>query len=109
MFLSSYGGPRWPLGSIAGLSLLATAQRQWLVGFPHIDEFDARRELARRLTLRLWRRDTAALRRRDRLLNCDWRDGPLSEFTLSLAWTPALVLRVQSMVGYAREHAASEL
>ena len=35
-------------------------------------------------------------------------DGPVADFTLSLAWTPAPVLQVQWNVGYEHRHAQSE-
>lgn len=47
---------------------------------------------------------TASPRERDDLH--DILDGPVTDFTLSLAWTP--VLRVQWNVGYEHRHAQSE-
>jgi len=37
----------------------------------------------------------------------DVLDGPLTDFTLNLAWTAAPTLRVQFTVGYERDHAGS--
>ena len=105
-FLAAYAGPRWLASPITEISLLGTAQRQWLGGSRYADETGVRLELDRRLTRRLWARGTAAVRERDHLH--DILDGPITDFTLSLAWTPAPVLRVQWNVGYEHSHAQSE-
>ena len=105
-FLAAHAGPRWLASPITELSLLGTAQRQWLGGHPYADETGLRLELDRRLTARLWGRGAAALRERDH--QRDFLDGPVTDFTLDLAWTPAPVLRVHWTVGYGRDHAASE-
>ena len=107
-FLAAYAGPRWLLGPITDISLLATAQRQWLGGRPYIDETGVRLEIDRRLLPRLAARGTVALRQRDCLLHCDFRDGPINDVTFALAWAAAPVLRVHMTVGYARDHAALE-
>ena len=104
-FLAAHAGPRWLASSITELSLLGTAQRQWLGGSRYADETGVRLELDRRLTRRLWARGTASVRQRDHLH--DILDGPITDFTLSLAWTAAPVLRVHWNVGYERSHAAS--
>ena len=104
-FLAAHVGPRWLASPITELSLLGTAQRQWLGGSRYADETGVRLELDRRLTRRLWARGTAAVRERDHLH--DFLDGPITDFTLSLAWTAAPVLRVHWNVGYERSHAAS--
>ena len=106
-FLAAHVGPRWLVSPITEISLLATAQRQWLGSIPYADEFGARLELDRRLTPGIWARGTAAYRGRDHL-GRDFLDGPVAEFTASFAWTPAPVLRVHMTVGYARDHAALE-
>ena len=105
-FLAAHAGPRWLAGPITEISLLATAQRQWLGGEPYADETGVRLELDRRLTVRLWVRGTAAYRERDHQRNI--LDGPQVAFTATFAWTPAPVLRVHWTVGYERDHAASE-
>ena len=107
LFLAAHAGPRWLASPITEVSLLATAQRQWLGGEPYADETGVRLELDRRLTPRLWARGTAAVRERDHQQR-DFLDGPLTDFSLSLAWTPAPVLRVHMTVGYESDHAASE-
>ena len=106
-FLAAHGGPLWRLGPRTELSLLATAQRQWLGSHPYADEFGARLELDRRLTPGIWARGTAAYRRRDHLTR-DFLDGPVVDLTAGFAWTPAPVLRVNMTVGYTRDHAALE-
>ena len=106
-FLAAYAGPRWLAGPITEFSLLATANRQWLGGLPFVDETGVRFELDRRLTPRLWVRGTAAYRERDNR-HRDFLDGPVVDFAASFAWTAAPVLRVHVMVGYERDHAASE-
>ena len=106
-FLAAHVGPRWLASPRTEISLLATAQRQWLGSQPYADEFGVRLELDRRLTPGIWARGTAAYRERDHL-NRDFLDGPLAEFTATFAWAPAPVLRVHATVGYAREHAAAE-
>ena len=106
-FLAAHVGPRWLASPITEISLLATAQRQWLGSIPYVDETGVRLELDRRLTPRLWARGTAAYRERDHLSR-DFLDGPVVDFTATFAWTPAPVLRVHMTVGYARDHAASE-
>ena len=106
LFLAAHAGPRWLAGPTTEISLLATAQRHWLGGLPYIDESGVRLEIDRVLTSRLLARGTAAWRQRDCLINCDWRDGPVNDFTLALAWTAAPVLRVHFTVGYVREQAA---
>ena len=107
LFLAAHAGPRWLAGPITEISLLATAQRQWLGGEPYADETGVRLELDRRLTPRLWARGTAAYRERDHRQR-DFLDGPVVDFTATFAWTPAPVLRVHATVGYERDHAASE-
>ena len=99
--------PRWLASPITELSLLATAQRQWLGGDPYVDETGVRLELDRRLTPRLWARGTAAYRERDHRVRDDL-DGPVIDFTATFAWTPAPVLRVHVTAGYERGHASSE-
>ena len=66
-FLAAHVGPRWLASPITEISLLATAQRQWLGSIPYVDETGVRLELDRRLTPRLWARGTAAYRERDHL------------------------------------------
>ena len=106
-FLAAHVGPRWLASPITELSLLATVQRQWLGSIPYSDEFGARLELDRRLGPTVWARGTAAYRERD-FLSRDFLDGPAVDFTATLAWVPAPVLRVQFTAGYTREHAALE-
>ena len=106
-FLAAHAGPRWLVGPRTEISLLGTAQRQWLGGYPYVDETGARLELDRRLGLRVWARGTVSVRERDHKLH-DFLDGPLTNFTLDLVWAPAPVLQVQMTVGYERTYAASE-
>jgi len=106
-FLAAHVGPRWLASPITEISLLATAQRQWLGSIPYSDEFGARLELDRRLGPTVWAQGTAAYRGRD-FLSRDFLDGPAVDFTATLAWVPAPVLRVQFTAGYTREHAALE-
>jgi len=106
-FLAAYAGPRWLMGPRTDLSLLATAQRQWLGGRPYADEFGGRFELDRQLAPTVWARGTAAFRQRDHLFH-DFLDGPVTDLMGTLAWTPAPVLRLHFTVGYTRDHAASE-
>ena len=106
-FVAAHVGPRWLAGPITEISLLATAQRQWLGGLPFVDETGMRLELDRRLTPRLWARGTAAYRERENR-HRNFLDGPVVDFTASFAWTAAPVLRVHMTVGYERDHAASE-
>ena len=105
LFVAAHAGPRWIASPRTEISLLATAQRQWLGGLPYADETGVRLELDRRLTPRLWARGTAAYRVRDH--QRDILDGPVVDFTATFAWTPAPVLRVHATVGYERDHAAS--
>ena len=107
LFLATHAGPRWLASPITELSLLATAQRQWLGGDPYVDETGVRLELDRQLTPRLWARGTAAYRERDHRVRDDL-DGPVIDFTATFAWTPAPVLRVHVTAGYERGHASSE-
>ena len=107
LFLAAHARPRWLASPITELSLLATAQRQWLGGEPYADETGARLELDRRLTPRLWARGTASYRERDHQQR-DFLDGPQVGFSATVAWTPAPTLRVHATVGYDRDHAASE-
>ena len=60
LFLAAHTGPRWLASPITEISLLATAQRQWLGGEPYADETGVRLELDRRLTPRIWARGTGA-------------------------------------------------
>ena len=106
-FLAAHVGPRWLASPITEISLLATAQRQWLGSIPYSDEFGARLELDRRLGPTVWAQGTTAYRGRD-FLSRDFLDGPAVDFTATLAWVPAPVLRVQFTAGYTREHAALE-
>ena len=104
-FLAAHVGPRWLASPTTELSLLGTVQRQWLGGSPYADEIGVRLELDRRLTSRLWGRGTASARKRNHLH--DFLDGPVTGFTLDLAWTPAPVLRVHWNAGYEHSHAMS--
>ena len=106
-FLASYAGPLWRLGPRTELSVLGTAQRQWLGSQAYADEFGGRLELDHQLTPGIWARGTAAYRQRDHLAR-DFLDGPVADFNLAFAWTPAPVLRVHVTVGYTRDHAASQ-
>ena len=106
LFVAAHAGPRWLASPITELSLLATAQRQWLGGLLYADETGVRLEIDRRLTPRLWARGTAAYRERDH--QRDILDGPVVDFTATFAWTPAPTLRVHVTVGYERDHAAWE-
>ena len=106
-FLAAHAGPRWLAGPRTEISLLGTAQRQWLGGHPYVDETGARLELDRRMGLRLWARGTVSARQRDHKLY-DFLDGPLTDLTLDLVWAAAPVLQVQMTVGYERDHASSE-
>ena len=106
-FLAAHVGPRWLASPITEISLLATARRQWLGSSPYVDEFGARLELDRRLGPTVWARGTAAYRERDHLSR-DFLDGPVVDFTVAFAWTPAPVLRVHVTVGYTSDHAALE-
>ena len=107
LFIAAHAGPRWIASPITEISLLATAQRQWLGGHPYTDETGVRLELDRRLTARLWARGTAAYRERAHRIRDDL-DGPVVDFTATFAWTPAPVLRVHVTVGYEHDHAAQE-
>ena len=106
LFIAAHVGPRWLAGPLTELSLLGTAHRQWLGGSRYADETGVRLELDRRLTRGLWARGSAAVRERDHLH--DILDGPITDFTLSLVWTPAPVLQVQWNLGYEHSHAQSE-
>ncbi len=106
-FLAAHAGPRWLAGPRTEISLLGTAQRQWLGSHPYVDETGMRLELDRRLGLRVWARGTASARQRDHKQQ-DFLDGPLTELTLDLAWAAAPTLQVQMTVGYQRDHASSE-
>ena len=105
LFLAAHAGPRWLASARTEFSLLGTVQRQWLGGSRYADELGVRLELDRRLTQGLWGRGTASVRNRDHLH--DFLDGPLTEFTLDLAWTPAPVFRVHWTAGYEHSHAES--
>ena len=105
-FLATHVGPRWLTGPRTEISLLGTAQRQWLGGHPYVDETGMRLELDRRVGLRLWARGTVSARERDHKQH-DFLDGPLTHFALNLAWATAPVLQVQMSVGYERDYAAS--
>ena len=60
-FLAAHVGPRWLASPITEISLLATAQRQWLGSIPYVDETGVRLELDRRLTPRIWARGTGGV------------------------------------------------
>ena len=106
LFLAAHAGPRWLASPMTEISLLAIAQRHWLGGIPYTDETGIRLELDRRLTARLWMRGIAAYGERDHRTR-DVLDGPVVDFSATLAWTPAPVLRVHVTVGYERDHAAA--
>ena len=104
--LAAHVGPRWLTGPRTEISLLGTAQRQWLGSRPYVDETGMRLELDRRLGARLWVRGTVSARERDHKQQ-DFLDGPLTHFALNLAWAAAPVLQIQMSVGYERDYAAS--
>ena len=103
-FLAAHVGPRWLASRRTDISLLATANRQWLGGRPQIDEQGARLEINHQLTPRFWLRGTVSSRERT-CHGCEWRDGPLVDFSLGAVWTAAPVLQVHFTVGYGRDHA----
>ena len=107
LFLAAHAGPRWLAGPITEFSLLATANRQWLGGVPFVDETGLRLEMDRQLLPRLWARGTAAYRERVHQTR-DFLDGPVTDFTLTLAWAVAPVMRLQTTWGYERDRSASE-
>ena len=104
--LAAHAGPRWLAGPRSEISLLGVAHRQWLGSRPYVDETGVRLELDRRLAARWWARGTVSARERDHH-QFDALDGPLTDFTLSLAWTAAPVLRINWTLGYERDHATS--
>ena len=106
-FLAAHVGPRWLASRRTDLSLLGTAHRQWLGGRPQIDEQGARLEINHQLTPRFWLRGTASSRERT-CRGCEWRNGPLVDFSLGAVWTAAPVLQVHFTVGYGRDHARLE-
>ena len=107
LFAAVFTGPRLLVGRLTDVSLLGTAQRQWLGGKPYVDETGARLEIDRRLTQGLWARGTTAYR--DRTCHgCEFRNGPVVDFTLNLFWTVAPVMQLHTAIGYEREHSASE-
>ena len=67
-------------------------------GVPFVDEIGVRLEMDRQLLPLLWARGTAAYRERDHQTR-DFLDGPMADFTFSLAWTAAPVLRVHATWG----------
>jgi len=107
LFAAAFTGPRLLVGPLTDVSLLATAQRQWLGGHPYVDETGARLEIDRRLTRALYARGTTAYRERI-CHGCEFRSGPVVDFTLNLFWTVAPVMQVHMMVGYESDHSASE-
>lgn len=107
LFAAAFTGPRLLVGRLTDVSLLATAQRQWLGGHPYVDETGARLEIDRRLTRALYARGTTAYRERI-CHGCEFRSGPVVDFTLNLFWTVAPVMQVHMMVGYESDHSASE-
>ncbi|MDE0206693.1 MAG: surface lipoprotein assembly modifier [Candidatus Tectomicrobia bacterium] len=106
LLLAAHAGPRWLTGPRTEISLLGVAQRQWLGSRPYQDETGMRLEIDHRLGLAVWARGTASVRERDHK-QLDFLDGPLTDFTLNLAWAVAPVLRVQFSLGYERDHAES--
>ena len=106
LFLGTHVGPRWLVGPVTELSLLATASRQWLGGHPFADETGVRLEMDRRLSRVMWARGTAAHRERSHQAR-EFLDGPVADFTATLAWTPAPVLQVHWTAGYERHQAAN--
>ena len=104
--LATHVGPRWLSGPRTEISLLGTAQRQWLGSHPYVDESGIRLELDRRLGPSLWARGTVSARERDHKQQ-DFLDGPLTDFALDLAWAVAPVLQVHMSVSYERDHASS--
>ena len=102
--LAAHVGPRWLASPRTDLSLLGTAQRQWLGSHPQIDDKGVRLEINHQLASRFWLRGTAAARERQ-CHGCEWRDGPLTDFTLAAIWTLAPTMQVRFTVGYERDYA----
>ena len=103
--LATHVGPRWLASPRTDLSLLGTAYRQWLGSHPQIDEQGMRLEISHQLAPRFWLRGTAAARERE-CHNCEWRNGPVTDFSLSAIWTPAPTFQVRLTVGYERDYAS---
>ena len=106
-FLAAHTGPRWLVSPRTDISLLATVQRQWTGGQPFVDELGGRLEANHQLGPRFWLRGTAASRERE-CHGCDWLNGPITDFSLSIVWTVAPVLQVHFTAGYERVYARLE-
>ena len=106
-FLAAHVGPRWLVSPRTDISLLGTAHRQWLGSHPQIDEQGVRLEINHQLASRFWLRGTAAARQRE-CHGCEWRDGPLTDFTFAAIWNVAPTLQTRFTVGYERDYARLE-
>ena len=106
-FLAAHVGPRWLAGPRTDISLLGTAHRQWLGSHPQIDEQGARLEINHQLRPRFWLRGTASARERE-CHNCEWRNGPLTDYTLGAVWTVAPTFQTRFTVGYEKDYARLE-
>lgn len=103
--LAAHVGPRWLVSPRTDLSLLGTVQRQWIGTQPQVDLGGVRLEIDHQLGRRFWLRGTAGSSERD-CHNCEWRNGPLTAFSLGAVWVPAPVLQVHMTVGYERDYAS---
>ncbi len=105
--LSVHAGPRWLAGPAAGLSLLASLRRHFAAGETHSREtglrFEAEHRFARTVT-----GQARASRHRRAHDGSPALDGPVTVVSLAGAWTATPRLRLDALMGWARERTRSE-
>ena len=99
-FAALHLGPRWLVDPRTELSLLATADRQWLGGAPWHDGVGVRIEARRRLGPRLSARARASWRTRDFRAPNEALTGPVRSFSAGGTWVVSPTLLAAADAGY---------
>ena len=105
--LSAHIGPRWLVGRVTELSLLATAGKEWLGGDPRTDRHGLRLETVHRPDPRLRLNGSLDWSERD-CRSCDWLDGPIYTVSAGSSWALMPVLRANFGASWQRVDADVE-
>ena len=106
--LSVHAGPRWLAGPATGLSLLASLRRHFAAGESHSRETGLRFEAEHRFGRTVTAEVRASRHRRAYADNPETLDGPVTAVSLAGAWTATPRLRLDTLMGWARERTGSE-
>ena len=107
MTLSAHAGPQWLVDQNTDLSLLADVSRRWVSDRINNDEWGARVELGRRLSLTVTA-DARVSAKSRHYRERKHLDGWSYNLSLGGAWIPLPILRANASIGYAKEDTESD-